>query len=107
MTGRLHSSKQLKNKYNLLKGEWRAWSKLMDCRKGPTGIGFDQVTELFNASADWWAKMENVKLYILFFLSVITELISHFSVCIPCFPICTQRRMFMALMKGIFQRRQF
>ncbi|KAI8016867.1 L10-interacting MYB domain-containing protein [Camellia lanceoleosa] len=39
-TGRLHSLKQLKNKYNLLKTEWRAWCKLMDCRKGPTGIGF-------------------------------------------------------------------
>ncbi|KAI8024329.1 L10-interacting MYB domain-containing protein [Camellia lanceoleosa] len=60
-TGRLHSPKQLKNKYNLLKTEWRAWCKLMDCRKGPTGIGFDQETGLFNASADWWAKME--KLY--------------------------------------------
>ncbi|XP_028115034.1 uncharacterized protein LOC114312945 [Camellia sinensis] len=43
VTGRLHSLKQLKNKYNLLKTEWRAWCKLMDCRKGPTGIGFDQI----------------------------------------------------------------
>ncbi|CAL5348808.1 unnamed protein product [Camellia sinensis] len=59
-TGRLHSLKQLKNRYNLLKTEWRAWCKLMDCRKGPTGIGFDQVTGLFNASADWWAKMEKI-----------------------------------------------
>ncbi|KAI8005430.1 L10-interacting MYB domain-containing protein [Camellia lanceoleosa] len=57
-TGRLHSPKQLKNKYNLLKTEWRAWCKLMDCRKGPIGIGFDQQTGLFNASDDWWAKME-------------------------------------------------
>ncbi|GMQ01525.1 hypothetical protein CsSME_00048134 [Camellia sinensis var. sinensis] len=59
-TGRLHSLKQLKNKYNLLKTESRAWCKLMDCRKGPTGIGFDQVAGLFNASADWWARMEKV-----------------------------------------------
>ncbi|KAI8013844.1 L10-interacting MYB domain-containing protein [Camellia lanceoleosa] len=58
--GRLHSPKQHKNKYNLLKTEWRAWCKLMDCRKGPTGIGFDQETGLFNASDDWWAKMEKV-----------------------------------------------
>ena len=70
-TGRLYSLKQLKNKYNLLKTEWRAWCKLMDCRKGPTGIGFDQVTGLFNASADWWAKMEKVTVYIFFFVSVI------------------------------------
>ncbi|XP_028106818.1 uncharacterized protein LOC114305877 [Camellia sinensis] len=59
-TGRLHEPKQLKNKYNLLKSEWRAWSKLMDCPKGPTGIGFDQVIGLFNASADWWAKMDKI-----------------------------------------------
>ncbi|XP_028121688.1 uncharacterized protein LOC114318911 [Camellia sinensis] len=59
-TGRLHSPKQLKNKYNLLKSKWRAWSKLMDFWKGPTGIGFDQVTRLFNASVDWWAKMEKM-----------------------------------------------
>ncbi|KAF5952560.1 hypothetical protein HYC85_010504 [Camellia sinensis] len=52
-TGRLHSLKQLKNKYMLLKTEWCAWCKLMDCQKGPTGIGFDQVTGLFNALADW------------------------------------------------------
>ncbi|GMP90814.1 hypothetical protein CsSME_00041782 [Camellia sinensis var. sinensis] len=51
-TGRLHSLKQLKNKYSLLKSEWRAWSKLVDCQKGPTGIGFDQVTGLFTASTD-------------------------------------------------------
>ncbi|CAL5384068.1 unnamed protein product [Camellia sinensis] len=59
-TGRLHEPKQLKNKYNLLKSEWHAWSKLMDCQKGPTGIGFDQVIGLFNASADWWAKMDKI-----------------------------------------------
>ncbi|KAI8030794.1 L10-interacting MYB domain-containing protein [Camellia lanceoleosa] len=59
-TGRLYSLKQLKNKYNLLKTEWRAWCKLMDCRKGPTGIGFDQMLGTFNASTDWWAKMEKL-----------------------------------------------
>ncbi|CAL5362025.1 unnamed protein product [Camellia sinensis] len=32
----------------------------MDCRKGPTGIGFDQENGLFNASDEWWAKMEKV-----------------------------------------------
>ncbi|GMP68275.1 hypothetical protein CsSME_00027937 [Camellia sinensis var. sinensis] len=48
--GWLHEIKQLKNKYNILKMEWRAWSKLMDCREGLFGIGFDQVTGLINAS---------------------------------------------------------
>ncbi|KAI8018928.1 L10-interacting MYB domain-containing protein [Camellia lanceoleosa] len=59
-TGLTHSMKQLKNRYNQLKAEWRAWSKLMDSRKGPTGIGFDQETGLINASDEWWATMEKV-----------------------------------------------
>ncbi|KAI8007417.1 L10-interacting MYB domain-containing protein, partial [Camellia lanceoleosa] len=59
-TGLTHSMKQLKNKYNQLKAEWRAWSKLMDSRKGPTGIGFDQESGLINASDEWWATMEKV-----------------------------------------------
>ncbi|KAI8014251.1 L10-interacting MYB domain-containing protein [Camellia lanceoleosa] len=48
------------NGYNQLKAEWRAWSKLMDSRKGPTGIGFDQKTGLINASDEWWATIEKV-----------------------------------------------
>ncbi|KAI8022760.1 L10-interacting MYB domain-containing protein [Camellia lanceoleosa] len=59
-TGLTHSMKQLKNRYNQLKAEWRAWSKLMDSRKGPTGIGFDQETRLINASDEWWATMEKL-----------------------------------------------
>ncbi|XP_028106275.1 uncharacterized protein LOC114305399 [Camellia sinensis] len=59
-TGLTHSMKQLKNRYNQLKAEWRAWSKPMDSRKGPTGIGFDQETGLINASDEWWATMEKV-----------------------------------------------
>ncbi|KAI8025178.1 L10-interacting MYB domain-containing protein [Camellia lanceoleosa] len=59
-TGLMHTIKQLKNRYNQLKAEWRAWSKLMDSRKGPTGIGFDQETGLINASDEWWARMEKV-----------------------------------------------
>ncbi|KAI8010917.1 L10-interacting MYB domain-containing protein [Camellia lanceoleosa] len=59
-TGLTHTIKQLKNRYNQLKAEWRAWSKLIDSRKGPTGIGFDQETGLINALDEWWARMKNV-----------------------------------------------
>ncbi|XP_028080537.1 uncharacterized protein LOC114282095 [Camellia sinensis] len=59
-TGLTHSIKKLKNRYNQLKAEWRAWSKLMDSHKGPTGIGFDQETGLINASDEWWARMEKL-----------------------------------------------
>ncbi|GMP69032.1 hypothetical protein CsSME_00028433 [Camellia sinensis var. sinensis] len=58
--GLTHTIKQLKNRYNQLKAEWRAWSKLMDSRKSPTGIGFDQETGLINALDEWWARMEKV-----------------------------------------------
>ncbi|XP_028098844.1 uncharacterized protein LOC114298475 [Camellia sinensis] len=59
-TGLTHTMKQLKNSYNQLKAERRAWSKLMDSRNGPTRIGFDQETRLINASDEWWARMEKV-----------------------------------------------
>ncbi|KAI8030216.1 L10-interacting MYB domain-containing protein [Camellia lanceoleosa] len=59
-TGLTHSVKQLKNRYNQLKAEWRAWSKLMYSRKGPTGIRFDQESGLINALNEWWATMEKV-----------------------------------------------
>ncbi|KAI7995026.1 L10-interacting MYB domain-containing protein [Camellia lanceoleosa] len=62
-TGLTHTIKQLKNRYNQLKAEWRAWSKLMDSCKGPTRIGFVQETGLINASDQWRARME--KLFIL------------------------------------------
>ncbi|KAI8024885.1 Nuclear pore complex protein NUP107 [Camellia lanceoleosa] len=48
-------------RYNQLKAEWRAWSKLMDSRKGPTRIGFDQETGLINVSDEWWARMEKLE----------------------------------------------
>ncbi|XP_028051675.1 uncharacterized protein LOC114256260 [Camellia sinensis] len=60
-TGLTHTIKQLKNRYNQLKAEWRAWSKLMDSRKGPTGIAFDQETGLINASGEWWARMQKAE----------------------------------------------
>ncbi|GMP94808.1 hypothetical protein CsSME_00044111 [Camellia sinensis var. sinensis] len=59
-TGLKRTIKQLKNRYNQLKTEWCAWSKLKDSHKGPTGIGFDQETGLINASDEWWARMEKV-----------------------------------------------
>ncbi|CAL5387580.1 unnamed protein product [Camellia sinensis] len=58
VTGFTHAIKQLKNRYNQLKVEWRAWSKLMDSCKGSTGIGFSQETGLINAADEWWTRME-------------------------------------------------
>ncbi|CAL5385563.1 unnamed protein product [Camellia sinensis] len=55
-----HAIKQLENRYNQLKVEWRAWSKLMDSCKGSTRIGFSQETGLINAADEWWTRMEKV-----------------------------------------------
>ncbi|CAL5409828.1 unnamed protein product [Camellia sinensis] len=58
-TGRQHGLKQLKNKYMSLKKEWNAWRKLMDSSRGVSGIDFDSKTGMFQASDEWWDKMES------------------------------------------------
>ncbi|XP_028066494.1 uncharacterized protein LOC114269393 [Camellia sinensis] len=42
-----------------LKKEWNAWRKLMDSSRGVSGIGFDSETGMFQASDEWWDKMES------------------------------------------------
>ncbi|KAI8020805.1 L10-interacting MYB domain-containing protein [Camellia lanceoleosa] len=57
-TGLLHSSKQIKNKYDNLKKDWITWKKLQDSSQGFTGIGYDHTLGLFTAPDHWWAKMQ-------------------------------------------------
>ncbi|KAL7212912.1 hypothetical protein ACSBR2_015583 [Camellia fascicularis] len=42
-----------------LKKEWNAWRKLIDSSRGVSGIGFDSETGMFQASDEWWDKMES------------------------------------------------
>ncbi|GMP94422.1 hypothetical protein CsSME_00043885 [Camellia sinensis var. sinensis] len=43
-----------------LKKEWNAWRKLMDSSRGVSGIGFHSETGMFQASDEWWDKMESI-----------------------------------------------
>nr|KJB76363.1 hypothetical protein B456_012G085300 [Gossypium raimondii] len=50
-TGKGFSQRQLKNRWDALKKEWKAWKKL----KGEdTGLGWNLIKRTVDASDDWW-----------------------------------------------------
>ncbi|PPD81666.1 hypothetical protein GOBAR_DD21400 [Gossypium barbadense] len=50
-TGKDFSQRQLKNRWDALKKEWKAWKKL----KGEyTGLGWNPIKRTVDASDDWW-----------------------------------------------------
>ncbi|XP_040940174.1 L10-interacting MYB domain-containing protein [Gossypium hirsutum] len=50
-SGKGLSQRQLKNRWNALKKEWKAWKKL----KGEdTGLGWNPIKRTVDASDDWW-----------------------------------------------------
>ncbi|MFQ6663344.1 hypothetical protein Gotur_030906, partial [Gossypium turneri] len=50
-TGKGFSQRQLKNRWDALKKEWKAWKKL----KGEdTGLEWDPIKRTVDASDDWW-----------------------------------------------------
>ncbi|CAL5407041.1 unnamed protein product [Camellia sinensis] len=49
----LHSTKQMKNKFDNLTKDWVAWKKLENASHGLTGLGY-----LFTTPDHWWAKMQ-------------------------------------------------
>ncbi|MFQ6650475.1 hypothetical protein Gotur_022580 [Gossypium turneri] len=50
-TGKAFSQRQLKNRWDDLKKEWKAWKKL----KGEdTGLGWNPIKRTVDASDDWW-----------------------------------------------------
>ncbi|KAK5836058.1 hypothetical protein PVK06_011805 [Gossypium arboreum] len=49
--GKVFSQKQLKNRWDALKKEWKAWKKL----KGEdTGLGWNPIKRTVDAPDDWW-----------------------------------------------------
>ncbi|MFQ6670605.1 hypothetical protein Gotur_035458 [Gossypium turneri] len=46
-----YSQRQLKNRWDALKKEWKAWKKLKD---GDTGLGWNPIKRTVDASDDWW-----------------------------------------------------
>ncbi|KAK5784591.1 hypothetical protein PVK06_039117 [Gossypium arboreum] len=50
-TGKAFSQRQLKNRWDALKKEWKAWKKL----KGKdTGLGWNPIKRTVDAPDDWW-----------------------------------------------------
>ncbi|KAK3198189.1 hypothetical protein Dsin_021604 [Dipteronia sinensis] len=51
ITGRDYDKKQLKNKWDSLKTDWKLWSSLMHKE---TGIGWDPAKKTVDAPPEWW-----------------------------------------------------
>ncbi|CAH9114233.1 unnamed protein product [Cuscuta epithymum] len=51
-TNRTFSKIQLKNHWDKMRKEWRAYDKLM---RKESGLGWDPVTKTIDATPDWWA----------------------------------------------------
>lgn len=49
-TGKKYGPKQLQNKFNTLKRQYKAWKKLKD----KSGAGWDQNTHTINCTPEWW-----------------------------------------------------
>ncbi|KAK9018826.1 hypothetical protein V6N11_033872 [Hibiscus sabdariffa] len=50
-TGKPYTQKQLKNRWDLLKKEWKLWKKL---KEKDTGLGWNPIKGTVDASDDWW-----------------------------------------------------
>ncbi|KAK2640044.1 hypothetical protein Ddye_027839, partial [Dipteronia dyeriana] len=51
ITGRDYDKKQLKNKWDSLKTDWKLWSSLLHKE---TGIGWDPAKKTVDAPPEWW-----------------------------------------------------
>ncbi|MBA0650011.1 hypothetical protein Goklo_017502 [Gossypium klotzschianum] len=49
-TCKAYSQRQHKNRWDVLKKEWKAWKKLKD---GDTGLGWNPIKRTVDASDDW------------------------------------------------------
>lgn len=72
LTGRDYDKKQLKNKWDYLKTDWKLWNSLLHKE---TGIGWDPAKKTVDGPAEWWKikfRCENLyfSLYLLCLLFV-------------------------------------
>ncbi|XP_028751930.1 L10-interacting MYB domain-containing protein-like [Neltuma alba] len=52
-SGKMYDRKQLKNRFDILRKDWKLWEKLMS---GETGIGYDVATNRVLAFDEWWQR---------------------------------------------------
>jgi hypothetical protein len=57
LTGRKYEKVQLKNRYDSLRKDWRAWYNLFGKE---TGLGWDPVNNTVQAPDDWWERKQMV-----------------------------------------------
>ncbi|KAK8999268.1 hypothetical protein V6N11_070444 [Hibiscus sabdariffa] len=50
-TGKSYTQKQLKNRWDILKKEWKLWKKL---KEKDTGLGWNPIKGTVDASEEWW-----------------------------------------------------
>lgn len=55
-TGQNYDKDQLKNRWDVLKGDWRVWEQL---RNLDIGLGWDAVKGTIAAPDDWWNRKLN------------------------------------------------
>lgn len=51
-TGKNYTKKQLKNKWDALKEQWKLWK---DLKGKETGLGWDHRLQTIDASDEWWS----------------------------------------------------
>lgn len=74
-TGNTYDKIQLKNKWDLLKKDWKLWKELIGKE---TGLGWDPKKKTIDASSDWWDEKIQVsskflKLQVFFFLNTVNN----------------------------------
>ncbi|KAK8493535.1 hypothetical protein V6N11_050339 [Hibiscus sabdariffa] len=50
-TGKAYTQRQLKNRWDLMKREWKIWKKL---KENDTGLGWKYTKRTIDASEEWW-----------------------------------------------------
>ncbi|KAK8990765.1 hypothetical protein V6N11_028726 [Hibiscus sabdariffa] len=50
-TGKAYTQRQLKNRWDLMKREWKIWKKL---KENDTGLGWNYTKRTIDASEEWW-----------------------------------------------------
>ncbi|XP_062009750.1 uncharacterized protein LOC133726250 [Rosa rugosa] len=69
LTGRDYDKRQLKNKWNSLKNDWKLWSSLLHKE---TGIGWDPARMTVDAPVEWWESKIQKRVPSCYSLSALT-----------------------------------
>ncbi|KAK8556517.1 hypothetical protein V6N12_002916 [Hibiscus sabdariffa] len=57
LDGKAYTQRQLKNRWDLLKREWKIWKKL---KENDTGLGWNYTERTIDASEEWWKSSRGI-----------------------------------------------